>query len=315
MLDNVQKEFNNLFVEQGEDITPQDQMMYGGTAEYAYGGKIRKAYGGIQSGFGRVPYQFGEQYDYEFGSPPEYQTKMPSDYNVPYSIMNDLPIGNNYNQATPVAQQPLEQPRQDKTQQWTNGIMSAAPIMYNLYQASKKAEKVNASDYYNPYEAQIMSTMANRRYNVSPELEQARLGQATYNRKLREAGVTQQQYLGGLQSSSITTNRLKANALAKKQEIDNRYKSEEAQMQAQLGANKASANRYAAEVNSQNQAARRNFLSTASTQSGQLSQTQRLMDNQRLRDEQLLALLPSMYSNYKYDPTLGYTHKEFQNGY
>jgi hypothetical protein len=176
---------------------------------------------------------------------------------------------------------------------------SLAPVLDNLF--AGKPEQMNPQDFYNPYEGQVRNAMSNRRYNIQPELEQNRLNQATYYRNLAEAAPSQAQMLGGMQAGSIAKQRADSAAIAMKQNVDNQYLGEQAQMDAQLGSQKAQTNFNISDINARNRAASRNIRNAGMTQVSQFAQNKEQMNNQILRDAQRLGLLEDLIANYKFE--------------
>jgi hypothetical protein len=142
--------------------------------------------------------------------------------------------------------------------------------------------------------------MANRRYNINPELEQNRLNQATYYRNLAGAAPSQAQMLGGMQAGSIAKQRADSAAIAMKQNVDNQYLGDQAQMDAQLGATRAQTNMGVYDMNARAKAASRGMTGAGLTQLSQFTQTKELMNNQILRDAQRMGLLEDLIANYQF---------------
>lgn len=195
---------------------------------------------------------------------------------------------------------------------------SVAPALYNLGMSLRKPQKLAMpKEYQNPYNDTIRSTMANRRYNINPELEANREAQATYYNQLRQAGLNPNQLIGSLQGGAINKMRADASAYARKQNVDNDYLMQQAQMDAQLGRdivankNQALSNRMTVQnINDANAAARRNYASAGLSQLSQFSQNQQLMNNQMVRDAQRLGLLPSLIQNFTFNPDGTWKFKE-----
>jgi hypothetical protein len=181
------------------------------------------------------------------------------------------------------------------------GLGVAAPILYNLYQGTLgKTEKTKP--VYNPYTGKVKSLMANRRYNINPELEQNRLVQSTYNRNVRNVSPGVGQYLGNLQAGSIGRMRADAQAYATKQNMDNQYMGQEAEMLNNLGQQEAAARYSADEANRMARANKRNFLATGLSQTQQALQAGRLMNNMKYRDMQSVGSINELLSNYTINP-------------
>jgi len=175
---------------------------------------------------------------------------------------------------------------------------SLAPVAYNLFQGNKSPESINASALYNPYNDEIRSTLRDRRYNVQPELAANRLGQATYNRKIRESGPSVSQYLANLSGGQLQRSRADAAVYAKKQNIDNQYLADQARTDLYLGKDIAATNRYVEDINARNRATRRGFTSAGLSQLSNFAQNQMLMSNQKLSDRQRTNILNDLITNY-----------------
>jgi hypothetical protein len=176
------------------------------------------------------------------------------------------------------------------------GAAALAPVGYNLIQGMKPAEQLEASDYYNPQYGQAIDLMANRRFDVDPLLEANRTAQAVGNYNVRSMA-------GGLGAGAVASNqlantaqRMRADqaAYAQKQNMDNQYLGQEAQMRATLGAGRASTNYQVAQDNLAAEAARRAHLGAGFSGLSQFAQTQQLMGGQRQADQQRLQILQGM---------------------
>jgi hypothetical protein len=184
-----------------------------------------------------------------------------------------------------------------------------APMSYNMYQGMfGKPEHMNASDYDNPYENQVMSLMRGRRYNVDPELESNRLASADYYHNLRQGAPSQGRYLAGLQAGQIGRQRGDAEAYARKQNIDNQYLGEEASTLGGFGNQKANMRFQVDNINAQNRAFQKGYIPTALTQLQQQTQMnkimrekQRLMKNQALRDEERQRIMENYFKGYNFN--------------
>jgi hypothetical protein len=190
-----------------------------------------------------------------------------------------------------------------------NTIGQYAPIAYNLSQGLfGKAENVNPQDYYNPYENQVMSMMGKRRYNIDPELESNRLATANYYQNLRQGAPSQGRYLAGLQAGSTAQQRANAEAIARKQNIDNQYRGEEANTLSGFGQQRAATNFQVADINVRNKAAQRAYLPAALTQLQQQLQVNAVMKQQKKkqqndieRDNERMKLLHEYFKNYNFN--------------
>lgn len=185
-------------------------------------------------------------------------------------------------------------------------VAELAPTLYNLGQGMfGRDENFNYTDYLNPYLNEIRDTMRNRRYDVSPELQSNRLGQAMYNYNLRNTGASPSQLAGGLAVGSVARQRADAAAFAAANNMNNQYLSEQAQMDYQLGNDISNLKSTGYDLNLRNRAAKRNYTTTGLSQLQQYYQNKRLMANQAAIDQQRLALLPDLFANYLYNPKTG----------
>jgi len=190
-----------------------------------------------------------------------------------------------------------------------NTMGQYAPIAYNLSQGLfGKAENVNPQDYYNPYENQVMSMMGKRRYNIDPELESNRLATANYYQNLRQGAPSQGRYLAGLQAGSTVQQRANAEAIARKQNIDNQYLGEEANTLSGFGQQRSATNFQVADINARNKSAQKAYLPTALTQLQQQLQVNSVMKQQKKkeqndikRDNERMKLLHEYFKGYNFN--------------
>jgi hypothetical protein len=204
-----------------------------------------------------------------------------------------------------------------------NAMGSLAPVVYNFAQGLKKPEELNIHKFKNPYEDSSRSLMRSRRYNMMPELRRNALERATYMRGLKESGLSKGQMLGGMSAGSMNQMRANAETIARSQNINNQYLGEQAQFDAQLGRDIVGSKFRIQDINDANAAATRNSMATGMSQLGQYSQNRQLMSNQVRRDQQLMALLPSLAPSFSIDPNTGmiihnqsgriYTPEEYKN--
>lgn len=179
-------------------------------------------------------------------------------------------------------------------------ISSFAPIAYNIAQGMRKEPRFNYQDYVNPYIADIRGAMRNRRYDINPELEANRLTQAAYNYNLRRSGMSPSQLQGGLQAGAVNKMRANASAYATRNNMNNQYLSDQAQIDYYLGRDISGLKTQGYDINLRNRAARRNFMATAASQLQQLGQTNRLERNQIYRDAQKMGLLNDLLADFTF---------------
>lgn len=184
-----------------------------------------------------------------------------------------------------------------------NTVGTIAPIAFNIAQGLfGKPQRLNASDFYNPQQAEATRLMSNRRVNVNPELEANRVAQLNYTRALRQGAPSQSQYLGNIQNSQIARSRADAEVYSKAQNMNNAYMGEEAQMRANLGSQQAQTKLGIQDINDKNLAARRAYLPTALTQMQQYAQNARMTKNLQNRDKQLMDIYKQVYRGYNFIP-------------
>lgn len=171
----------------------------------------------------------------------------------------------------------------DANRDWTDTALTAlgtAPMFYNLAQGMGRADRLRASDYYNPYEDTIRSTMRNRRFNVDPILEANRSAQRVADYNLRNSGMGAGAINASRLSNLSSRMRSDATAYAQKTNIDNQYLGEQARMDSELGSRRAATRLNIRDINDRNRAARRNYLAQGFGDLSRFAQTQQLMRNQ-----------------------------------
>jgi hypothetical protein len=151
---------------------------------------------------------------------------------------------------------------------------------------------------YNPYESQIRSTMANRRFNIDPLLNANRVGQAVNNRQIRDVAGSRGELMSNLGASQNARMAGDAAAWAQKNNMDNQYLGQQAEMDAQLGSQRAGMDWNVQMGNAGNKAATQQFMSQGFNDLGRFAQTQQLMENQRLNSSDLANVYQSVYGGY-----------------
>lgn len=315
MLEKTHQQFSNLMnmqeAEKGNHMMPDGSMMSNKDMKYDGGGEIPtdfKQIRAFQSQYGLNPdgiwgpksqaawNKYGEEYTRNQLSPinPIQASVTPN---------NISPRTIDIQQASTNQTNTLDQPRSFNGEAVMGQIMNYAPIAYNVAQGLfGKSQNLKASDYYNPQESQVTNLMSNRRYNVNPELEANRNAQINYIRALRQGAPSQAQYLGNIQNSQIARSRADAEAIARKQNMDNSYMGEEAQMRANLGQQRAQTNLNIQDMNDRNASAKKSFLSTGLSQLQQANQANQIMKGVRNRDKQLMDIYRNAYRGYSFVP-------------
>ena len=160
-----------------------------------------------------------------------------------------------------------------------------APMIYNMAMGLKKPDKVRPN--YNPYEGQIRSLMANRRFNIDPLLTANRTANAVANRNVRNTGNSRGEMMGNYGANQNYRMQADADAWAQKNNMDNRYMGQQAEMDAQLGWQRAGMDWNTQMENAGNKAATQQFMSQGFNELGKFAQTQQLMNNQMKNSQYL----------------------------
>jgi hypothetical protein len=187
---------------------------------------------------------------------------------------------------------------------WASVAAQAAPALYNIGQGIfGSTESYSPDDFMakNPYQNQAIQAMQDREYNAQPELRRAEMAAANREKTIEEMAQTPGQYLTNQAISESSRRKTIADIMARKQQAENQYASQEAQMMSQLGSQEAqrqsAANQQALQMNARTQANKQRMLSRGLGQLGQTAagvsrdlssarNTQMLADayNQYLRD-------------------------------
>jgi len=203
----------------------------------------------------------------------------------------------------------------DKGPNWGKAgtfAMQAAPAIYNMIRGLQKPEKTKPN--YNPYEDEIRSTMRGRRFDIDPLLAANRTAQAVSNRNIRSAAGSRGALMGNLGAAQNYRMAGDAAAWSQKNNMDNQYLAEQAQMDYGLGMGRAQMDWHVQDANARNRAARNQFLGRGLSDLSMYSQNQQFMKNQRERDSQLVGLMPDMFNVFKYMPGLQDIYNTFNNG-
>ena len=184
-----------------------------------------------------------------------------------------------------------------KASPYVGAVAEALPSIYNIVQGLRKTQELNPRDFYNPYNEEIRNTMRNRRFNIDPTLQANMGAQAVNNYNIRQAGTARGEIMGNMGAAQNARMAADAAAFAQKQNMDNQYMAEQAQMDYGLGRDMAQTKFNIQDVNDRNIAARDAFLAQAATGIQQRSLVNRQMDNQAAQ-QQLLIEAIGAYSPY-----------------
>jgi hypothetical protein len=172
---------------------------------------------------------------------------------------------------------------------WQQAAMMAgqfAPIAQNFARGMQGVE--DPGPIYNPQYDKAIELASGRRYNADPEIEAA-------ERTFQEMEGAVNQYAGGnanlalanLHGAQLAADRAKSQVLSRQQNMDNQYQLQEAQLRANLGAQRAQAERQAEADFQAASAASRGFTNMGFQQLGQFSQASQQAANQRANDKLL----------------------------
>lgn len=178
-------------------------------------------------------------------------------------------------------------------------IAALAPTISNMY---TKPESFNA--VYNPYEAQINQTMANRRFDISPAKRAIRENRAISNYNAANYNPNTGANLAYRIQSQVAANKAISDLYSTASNVNNQYKADYASTLNSLGQQRVNATNMAVDMNARSRAAARNIQRTALSQLSQYAQNKQLMKNQKSRDMAMLDM---------YGPFLeaGYSSKDF----
>ncbi len=174
-----------------------------------------------------------------------------------------------------------------------------APAAYNMYQGLfGKPDELNYSDYRNPYTGRIMRNLEDRRYNVRPELEANELAYQTARRNVRQVAPGVGNLLTNYNALSGNRMRADAQALARKQNMENQWRGQDAQILANMGAQEAATKLNVDDYNAQARAAKQQALSTGLDQLAGSAANIMSERNMKSRDAGLYSVLDSYLSAF-----------------
>lgn len=207
---------------------------------------------------------------------------------------------------TDADKQPMHprRPRQTDPIDWTgiaSGIAGLAPILSNL---NTRPEYQNT--IYNPFANAIMTTMRNRRYDISPAIRDIERNRAIANYNESQMNTnTGANMAFRLQNASNTAKAI-ANVRSQESNVNNQYLADYANTLNDLGRQWANESIRVQDANMANRAQARNVRRAGLSGLSQWMQNRELMRNQRDRDNAMLAL---------YEPFLeaGFTTQDMTN--
>jgi hypothetical protein len=152
----------------------------------------------------------------------------------------------------------------------------------------RPVEKLDPAAFQNPLAYQALDSMKGRRPILDPALQAADTAVAVGEQNLRGVATGRGQYMSGRTALGNAAMGAKANIYAQGSQEYNKYLGELGQMQAGIGQKMADTNLIVSDLNSRNEAARRNYGAAAAGQLSQWSQVQQQMANQKSRDAMLM---------------------------
>lgn len=178
-------------------------------------------------------------------------------------------------------------------------ISALAPTISNMY---ARPEQFNAT--YNPYESQIRSTMANRKFDISPAKRAIRENRSISNYNAANYNPNTGANLAYRLQSQIAANKAIADLYSTASNVNNQYAGEYANTLNNLGQQRVQATNMAVDMNAKSRAVARNIQRTPLSQLSQYAKNKQLMKNQKSRDMAMLDM---------YGPFLeaGYSSKDF----
>lgn len=190
---------------------------------------------------------------------------------------------------------------------WGSGIVNLS--ISNMY---AKPESFNA--VYNPYEAQINQTMANRRFDISPAKRAIRENRAISNYNAANYNPNTGANLAYRIQSQVAANKAISDLYSTASNVNNQYKADYASTLNSLGQQRVNATNMAVDMNARSRAAARNIQGTALSQLSQYAQNKQLMKNQKSRDMAMLEMYgPFLEAGYKASDFASFM-KKFKKG-
>ena len=185
---------------------------------------------------------------------------------------------------------------------WSHSINDILTDISALAPTISRPEQFNAT--YNPYESQIRSTMANRKFDISPAKRAIRENRSISNYNAANYNPSTGANLAYRLQSQIAADKAIADLYSTASNVNNQYAGEYANTLNSLGQQRVNATNMAIDMNARSRAAARNIQRTALTQLSQYAQNKQLMKNQKSRDMAMLDM---------YGPFLeaGYSSKDF----
>lgn len=182
-----------------------------------------------------------------------------------------------------------------KLGQGLTDLAALTPVLSNLGTTAESFDTV-----YNPYSSQILSTMAGRKYDITPVRRAIRENRAISNYNASQSNTNTGASMAYRLQSQVAADKAIADLYSQKSNIENQYKGEYANTLNNLGQQFVSARNMSTDLNARSRAAARNINREALSQISNYAQNRRLMNNQKYRDMAMLdAYAPFLESIYK----------------
>lgn len=182
-----------------------------------------------------------------------------------------------------------------KLGQGLTDLAALTPVLSNLGTTAESFDTV-----YNPYSSQILSTMAGRKYDITPARRAIRENRAISNYNASQSNTNTGASMAYRLQSQVAADKAIADLYSQKSNIENQYKGEYANTLNNLGQQFVSARNMSTDLNARSREAARNINREALSQISNYAQNRRLMNNQKYRDMAMLdAYAPFLESIYK----------------
>lgn len=181
-----------------------------------------------------------------------------------------------------------------KLGQGLTDLAALTPVLSNLGTTAESFDTV-----YNPYSSQILSTMAGRKYDITPVRRAIRENRAISNYNASQSNTNTGANMAYRLQSQVAADKAIADLYSQKSNIENQYKGGYANTLNNLGQQFVSARNMSTDLNARSREAARNINRETLSQISNYAQNRRLMNNQKYRDMAMLdAYAPFLESVY-----------------
>ncbi|KAA6379415.1 MAG: hypothetical protein EZS28_025058, partial [Streblomastix strix] len=170
-----------------------------------------------------------------------------------------------------------------------NGASKLASMLPAFSNLTQKAEVVG--EEHSPYEDIIKRNMRKRTLNINPILEGINRQAMTGNYNASQMSPGTGAGMAYRLASNLNQQQQTSAAIANKQNVDNQYQGEYANMLDNLGRQRVQAKNMATDINSRNRAATDAARQAGLAQISQFAQMQQLQKNQKSRDDMMMQLV------------------------